>query len=465
MATAPRPNVLILIPHDLGDHLNCYGHPSVRSPHLDALASEGVRFANYFTSVPECTSSRACMLTGLHCHQNGLMGLGGWGWELRPEVPHLAARFRDGGYDTRLFGTQHETAGSTESLGYQYHVPSPGSRVTDVCRNVVDFLRSPDACSGTPWFASAGFFNVHRVWQNTPMFRPDEVDVPPYLPDNPTIRDDLTRFHQDILEMDAAVGNVLHELRNSDVGRNTIVVFTTDHGAAFPRAKATLYDPGIHIPLIMRWPERMEGGRVFDPLLGNVDFTPTLLECCGLPVPEGLSGRSFLPLVDGGDYCERDAVYGALFYDVSYDPMHYVRTRTHKYIRSFAVTPEEAAGADPAVLSTFKGGSWVRVDDLDVLSSPAWQSMEHDCPKPPPEELYDLVADPLEQHNLADDPAAANVLRGMRQAMQEMMERTESPLLNGGHVQPPEIQREKAAAAQPGGPRYLEAVAARNRNR
>ena len=194
-----------------------------------------------------------------------------------------------------------------------------------------------------------------------------------------------------------------------------------------------------------------------------VNITPTILECCGLPVPDRLSGRSLLPLVDGGDYNEREAVFGVLFYDVSYDPMHYVRTRTHKYIRSFAVTPEEAADAAPAVLSTFKGGNWVRVDDLDVLSSPAWQSMEHECPRPPPEELYDLVADPLEQHNLADHPAAADILHEMRQAMQAMMERTSSPLLNGGHVPPPEIQREKAAMAQPGGPMYLKTVASRKR--
>ncbi|MCK5805394.1 MAG: sulfatase-like hydrolase/transferase, partial [Lentisphaeria bacterium] len=286
MTDNQRPNVLILIPHDLGDHLNCYGHPTVRSPHLDGLASEGVRFTNYFTSAPECTSSRGCMLTGQHSHQHGLMGLGGWGWNLYPDVPHLAARLRDGGYNTHLFGMHHEGGGPAESIGYQHHVSPKGSRVADVCRNLIEFLRSPDSHSGTPWFASAGFSNVHRVWNNTPTFSPDEVDVPPYLPDNPTIRDDLTRFHQDILEMDAAVGEVLRELRNSEAGKNTIVVFTTDHGAAFPHAKATFYDPGIHIPLIMHWPGRMEGGRVFDQLLGNVDFTPTILECCGLPVPD-----------------------------------------------------------------------------------------------------------------------------------------------------------------------------------
>jgi arylsulfatase A-like enzyme len=462
MSYEDRPNVLILIPHDLGDYLNCYGHGDVRSPNLDRMATEGVRFTNYFTSVPECTSSRGCMLTGMHSHQHGLMGLGHFGWELYPHVPHLATRFRDGGYATHLFGMQHETPGSPEKLGYENIHPSPHCQVADVCRNVVDFLRSPRAHSDTPWYASAGFFNVHRDWHNTPTFSPEDVDVPPYLPDNPAIRKDLTLFYQDILEMDAAIGEVLRELRDSEAGDNTIIIFTTDHGAGFPHAKATFYDPGIHIPLIMYWPGRMEGGKAFDPLLSNVDFAPTLLECCGLPVPDGVPGRSFLPLVDGRDYVERDAVFGALFYDVSYDPMHYVRTRTHKYIRSFAVTPEDAAGADPEALATFRGGKWVRVDDLDVLSSPAWQSMEADYPKPPPEELYDLVADPHELHNIADDPAAAGVLAEMRRIMQDMMERTASPLRDGGHVAPPPVQREKGRETRPGSPGYLKLVARRN---
>ncbi|NOY80525.1 MAG: sulfatase [Kiritimatiellaeota bacterium] len=442
MRTDRRPNVLVFIPHDLGDYLHCYGHPTVRSPHLDELASEGVRFTSYFTSAPECTSSRGCMMTGRHSHQHGLMGLCWFGWDIFPRVPHLAARLRDAGYQTHLFGMQHETDGPPDRLGYLHNHPSPGCHAANVCRDLVEFLRSTDARSGSPWFACAGFKQVHRPWDNTSAFAPDAVNVPPYLPDNPTIRDDLTHFHQDILEMDTAIGEVLSELRRSDVGERTMVVFTTDHGAAFPHAKATFYDPGIHIPLIVHWPGHMEGGREFNELLSNVDFTPTILDCCGLDVPGDIPGRSFLPLIRGEPYHDREAVYGALFYDVSYDPMHYVRTGTHKYIRSFAVTPEDAEGADERVLATFVAGRWIRVDDADVMSSPAWQSMDVDCSRPLREELYDLARDPWEQRNLVESPEAQSVLHGLRYRLRRMMEDTQSPLLDG-HVAPPRKQVEQ----------------------
>ena len=112
------PNVLIFLPHDLGDTLGCCGHATVRTPHLDGLAARGARFANYFTPAPECTPSRGCMFTGLYTHQHGLMGLSNFGWELAPSAPHLAQRLRLAGYHTHLFGLQHETDNPPASLGY-----------------------------------------------------------------------------------------------------------------------------------------------------------------------------------------------------------------------------------------------------------------------------------------------------------------------------------------------------------
>ncbi len=436
-----RPNVLLFIPHDLGDHLHCYGHPTVRSPHLDDLAGKGVRFTNHFTTCPECTSSRGSLFAGLSPHRNGLMGLAGFGWELFPGVSHLARRLADGGYDTHLFGFQHETSGDPQRLGYAHVHRGTNIQAGTVCHGLARFIREAGSSGDAPWFACAGFSHVHRPWNNTSTFAAEEVDVPPYLPDNPIIRDDLTHFHQDILEMDEAIGGVLGELRASDAYENTLVIFTTDHGIGFPHAKATLYDPGLHIPLIMHWPGRFEGGRAHGQLLSNVDFTPTLLECCGLPSAEDLEGRSFLPLLEGRPYAERNAVFSSLFYDVSYDPMHSVRTRSHKYIRSFAVTAEDAEGADPRVLSTFAAGIWIRVDDADVMSREAWRSLDVDCSRPPREELYDLSADPLEMNNLASDPTRVPLLREMRERMHRMMVDTESPLLDG-HVPPPDRQVE-----------------------
>jgi len=277
--------------------------------------------------------------------------------------------------------------------------------------------------------------------------------VPPYLPDNRVVRSDLARFCQSVLDLDTAVGTALATLDASGAAPDTLVIFTTDHGFGFPRAKATLYDPGIHIPLIMHWPGVADGGRTCDCLISNTDVVPTLADICGFPVPDDLDGRSFAAAVRGGQQVGRNAVTGGLFYDVAYDPMHYVRTRTHKYMRSFAVTETDAAGADPEVLSDFTAGQWIRVEDYDVMSGSAWQSMASPQPKPPVEELYDLTSDPWEQHNLMDVPGHECVLEDMRARLGRFMAESQSPLTTG-HVPPTPRQRELGRKHWPGGPKY-----------
>ena len=135
-----RPNVLMFMLHDLGDHLGCYGHDTVKSPCIDSLAQKGVRFTNYFTAAPECTPSRAGMMTGLYTHQNGLMGLCHRGWEFKPETKHLAQYLAEGGYRTLLFGMQHETGGPPERLGYQEAFSKNDISAGAVCNEMVAFL-------------------------------------------------------------------------------------------------------------------------------------------------------------------------------------------------------------------------------------------------------------------------------------------------------------------------------------
>jgi len=429
-----RPNVLMFMLHDLGDHLGCYGHETVESPNVDGLAERGARLGSYFTAAPECTPSRAGMFTGQFTHQNGLMGLCHRGWEFNSDAKHLAQYLAEGGYETHLFGLQHETSGNPERLGYLHAHSQDDKSAPIVCQAAIDFVEQT-AEGDAPFFAHVGFFDVHRAWNEDTDIDPDTIGVPPYLPDNSEVRRDLTHFHQNIKDTDHAIGGVLDAIERSDIANNTVIIFTTDHGCPFPRAKSTYYDPGISIPLVIFRAGHFEGGDVHDALLSNLDFMPTILEICGCDVPDGIEGRSFLPVLEGQDAVGRTAVFGALYYDAFYDPIHCVRTRTHKYVRSFAVTAEDVEGADPEVLAKHKTGTWIRADDSDVQRSLAWQSMLGDYEKPPPEELYDLAADPLERNNLAEDPASASVLEEMRDLMQEMMVRSSSPLLNG-HVSP-----------------------------
>jgi N-sulfoglucosamine sulfohydrolase len=457
MANADRPNILILLPHDLGDFLGCYGHSTVRSPNIDQLAGKGVMFRKCFTTAPECTPSRSSLMTGLYTHQNGLMGLSNFGWSLK--VPHLAERLKDTGYRTHQFGFQHETHQPVETLGYDHAHHDGGNEADKVCANLCSFIKSQEAQSDQPWFACAGFRHVHRAWPRATRYRPEDVGVPDWLPDVLEVRKDLARFYQDIEDLDTAVGTVFQSLEQTGVDKKTLVIFTTDHGAAFPGAKATFYDPGIHVPLILHWAGQSEGGMVHNMPISNMDVAPTLLELAGSPLPKGLSGRSFLPLLQGRGYTPRDEVCGALYYDVAYDPMHYVRTESHKYIRSFVTDEDEAAGADPETLTTFAAGRWVRVDDFDVLTSPSWQELAPDggSPRPPTEELYDLRTDPRERINLARRPEAQSVLTDMRKRLQIMMLETDSPLIEG-HVPPPDKQREAVHSHGPGTPLFWESV-------
>lgn len=443
-----RPNILVMIPHDLGDHLNCYGHLSVRSPSLNRMAEEGIRFTNLFTTSPECSPSRSGFYTGFQPHQNGMMGLSSFGWRLNADTPHLAKRLSNGGYETLLFGFQHEAlhdpAEACEQLGYRQIRAQGNHDVTHVCSELAKFIRDESQSlnvdqDGRPWLACAGFHHVHRQWPENRDFNVDELEVPQYLDDTPITREEIAQLHQSIYDMDSAIGDVLNALRETGQKENTVVLFTTDHGIAFPGAKATFYDPGIKLAGIL-WGGGISCCREIDGLVSNLDFAPTFLAIAGIEPPTEMRGRSLAPLINGESYKEREAVYGSLFYDVAYDPMHYVRTKDYKYIRSFAVFERDKEDVEEGVMTTFAAGHLVRVDDFDVLTSPTWQEMKREMPKPCREELYCLREDPLERNNVVDNIEYASILVKMRELMNRMMRETNSPLLDG-HVAPTEEQK------------------------
>jgi N-sulfoglucosamine sulfohydrolase len=429
-----KPNVLMFIPHDLGDFLSCYGHEDVISPNLDRLADDGVKFNNYFAVAPECTTSRSCMLTGQYPHQNGLVGLAHFGWKLNDPGQHLAARMRDNGYETFLFGAQHETSGPGEELGYM-NCFRESAKVENVCSSVCDFLRQHKD-EDSPWFIHAGFHDVHRRWDETTSFRPEDVILPPYLPDKPEVRREYTLFYQSIMNMDAAIGRVIDELDKSGLRENTLVIFTTDHGSPFPRAKSTLYDPGIRIPLIMSHPD-FKKGQSISALCSNLDYSPTVMDFCNMPLPSGIEGESMMPLLSGETDILHSEIYGAVFFDVSYDPMYYVRDKDYKYIRSFGVDKEEAADIHPEIVCSYQSGQWIRLDDYDVMVNGAdtWNAIGKSGQPPPKEELYNLKEDPLELNNLVDNPEYARQLEHMSGLLHSMLKRTNAPV-PGNHIKP-----------------------------
>ncbi len=424
-APVPRPNVLFIILHDLGTQLGCYGDPSLRTTNVDGLAEEGVRFDNYFCTTPLCSPSRGSIMTGRHPHVNGLNGLAHRGFSLNPDERCLPELLTEAGYETLLFGFQHETSDPAR-LGYQWvserQRPFRCDLVTPL---VVDFLKGR-ASSGKqePFFAMVGWSEVHRDFKSE-VYTPDDpadVHVPGYLPDTLEVREDIGDFHGLIHAADACVGKLLQALDETGLAENTWVIFTTDHGIAFPRAKSTLYDPGIRTACIMRWPAGFEGGKAYGNLLSNVDMLPSVLEAAGSPTPENVEGRSFLPMLTGGDYQERDRIYAEKTYHDIYDPMRAIRTERHKYIRSYEERPMLPLPTDIARSLSAKS-----------LGPEAKQVR-------PPEELYDLEHDPLEMNNLIGNPEYEEVYRRLRGELERWQKETNDPLL-GGPMAPPEGAR------------------------
>ncbi len=412
-----RLNIVVIITHDTGRHLGCYGR-GVPSPHLDKLAETGVQFTQAFCTAPQCSPSRASLLTGLMPHRHGLIGLAHRGFRLRPDVTLLPKLLTQAGYTTHLFGLQHETTWDrVAELGYQ-HVHRPdGLSCLKVTPLVLDFLTNQPK---QPFFAMVGFTETHRPFPKATTSL-EQVRVPSFLPDAPEARQDIADLNEAVKRVGESVGQIIAALKRTRLWDNTLLIFTTDHGIAFPGAKATLFDPGVEISLLMHGPDEFSGGKTITAMVSNADLMPTLCELAGIEPPSGLDGKSLLPLLR--DKIERlhQRLFLELTYHAAYDPMRGVRTERFKYIRSFADRPFWLPPNGDNGLTK----DWFRLNRPDVFQTPR-----------PKEMLFDLHADPLEQRNLADDPAYANVLAEMRKSVEQWMAATDDPLRHR-HVLPP----------------------------
>lgn len=444
---AERPNLLLITCHDLGRFLGCYGNETVQSPALDRLAAEGTRFTRAFCTAPQCSPSRASLFTGRYPHSNGVLGLthAQFAWDLGPEERHLGQILREAGYTTALAGVHHESrSGSAAAIaarcgmdtilaqhGMESIVPqSRAEDLTDAALGWFDRARGREQ----PWYLQIGYHEPHRVAARTraedgymgfigDYLAPDEergVAVPPYLQDTALAREELAELQGAVRALDAAVGRLLAGLRERGLDERTIVLFTTDHGLALPRAKCSLYDPGLETALILRAPDRaIAGGRTLDTLVSNVDLLPTLLDLLGLPIPERVQGRSLAPALRSEGFTPREAIFGEMTYHDYYDPRRCVRTARHKLIVNFTAAP---GFMDPSQ-------SW-RPRTVTVV--PPDPALDYH----PLLELYDLADDPYEWHNLADDPAHATVRGELLDLLAQWMRDTGDPLLQGA-VTPP----------------------------
>lgn len=412
-----------MITHDTGRYLGCYGHNDVHSPELDQLAENGVQFNEYYCPAPQCSPSRGSILSGKYPHNNGLIGLAHLDFTISEETKLLPHYFSEGGYETALIGFSHETIGeedfgvysSKEKLGYEKYIGVEGSRSPEVADKAIDYLKEKAATKdGKPFYANIGFWETHRTFDEYEEMKANanDIEVPDYLPDTPQIREDLALFHGSIKVLDEAVGRVMRALRDLELDQNTIVVFTTDHGIAFPRAKGTFKTAGLETALLMSGP-MFKKGRKLDQLLCNVDMLPTLIELAGLDIPDGIDGTSFKHLLLDEEGTDRDSFFCELTWHDKYHPMRGIRTAQYQYVKNLRKGPK----------------IYMPVDIHRSPSGPAVQD-EYYVPNEP-EELYDVVKDPYQDNNLASNPEYATVLADLREKVLHWMEQTDDPLLKG----------------------------------
>lgn len=384
-------NVLIIHWHDLGRHLTSYGVDGVVSPHTDKLASDGFLFTDAHATAPLCSPSRGSVFSGQYPHSNGIVGLAHHGWEYHDEVQTLPEILADHGWYSALFGMQHETS-HPKRLGYDNYDVS-NSYCDHVTSLAQEFLVKHRDGTKQPFLLTAGFFETHRPYPASEYdyADPASVTIPPHLPDTPEVREDLAGFYGSITKADAAVGRLLSTLDELGYAENTWVVFFTDHGAAFPREKSTLYAGGTGIAFMIRPPKgRGIEPRVYDDLFSGVDVVPTVLDLIGLPIPESVQGVSHAPrLVGDAAEPSRSEVFTEKTFHDSFDPIRAVRTKDFSYIVNYVEGPELD----------------LPLDIQDSLSGQAVQG-QHDAPRAEVE-LYDLRNDPDETTNVANLPEYA----------------------------------------------------------
>jgi arylsulfatase A-like enzyme len=412
----PGPNIVYLHSHDTGRYVQPYGH-QIPTPNIQRLADQGLLFRQAFCAAPSCSGSRACLLTGQWAHVNGMMGLAHRGWELSDYGRHIVHPLREAGYWSALIGEQHVSR-DPAVLGYDHVVDIGTTRVHSIAPAALQLLRSHPP---EPFFLSIGFFETHREFFEPSSVRDALYGAPPaQLPDTPATRADMAAFKASARSLDQGVGAVLHGLDEAGVADNTLVVLTTDHGLPFPGAKGSLTDRGLGVMLIIRGPGGFHGGHVTDALTSHVDIYPTLLELAGAPVPDGIHGHSLMPLVRRETRQVRTELFAELTYHAAYDPQRAIRTDRHKLIRHFGDRLE-------VVLPN--------VDDSpskSLLLDAGWAAERR-----PSVELYDLILDPMEMRNLAEDPEHANVLAELSRRLEEWMADTADPLLDGPVPAPP----------------------------
>jgi N-sulfoglucosamine sulfohydrolase len=426
-----RPNILYIHSHDTGRYVQPYGH-NIPTPNIQRLAEQGILFRQGFCAAPTCSPSRAALLTGQCAHSSGMLGLAHRGFSLDDYNQHIIYTLREAGYQSTLIGVQH-VARESEAIGYDRTVTLKNHHVEHVAPAAVEFLNnSPQE----PFFLSVGTIETHREFHQPGPQEDARFCLPPYpVSDTPQTREDMAAFKASARLFDQGVGAIVDALGANGLANNTLVICTTDHGIAFPGMKCTLTDHGIGVMLIMRGPGDFASAQICDAMVSHVDLFPTICDILGVEPPAWPQGKSMMPLIRGERAEINDEIFAEVTYHAAYEPQRAVRTQRWKYIRRF---------------ESRRGPVLPNCDDSP--SKDVW--LQHGWRERPPalEQLYDLVFDPNETHNLAGGPSVTEVLNEMRGRLDRWMQATDDPLLRGPVPAPVGAQINDPDGLSPGEP-------------
>ncbi|GAB4039078.1 sulfatase family protein [Spirosoma gilvum] len=454
-----RPNIVLIVSDDHGrEAVGCYGNTTIRTPHIDQLAADGVRFSHAFCTTASCSPSRSVLLTGIHNHANGMYGL-------EHQIHHfssfdtvrsLPVLLEQSGYRTARIGKLHVAPESVYhfqkvlGVGKVNDPTSIGRSPVEMARACYEFMAGTAEQSDKPFFLYFATDDPHRsntvapdgspifdgskpnLFGNRPggypqvgdhFYQPRDVNVPAYLPDNRATRMELAQYYEAISRLDQGVGRLMDYLKETGQYDNTLIVYLSDNGAPFPGAKTNLYEPGMRLPCIVKLPKPQKRGFVQEAMISWVDVMPTLLDFAGVePGKIRTHGRSFKAIVEQEKVSGWDDVYAShsLHEVTMYYPMRVLRERRYKLIFNVA-----NALPYPMALDLYHSFTWQ--DGLKRGDKLFGKRTVTTYLHRPRFELYDLQTDPDEVHNLATNPKYRDILTRMQAKLKAFQQQTRDP--------------------------------------
>ena len=437
---AEKPNILLLLSDDHSyPFLSCYGDSNVKTPSIDRLANEGMKFHRFFTAAPQCVPSRAALMTGRSPVASRMTRFSA---PLPRDEVTLPELLRDqGGYYTGVCGRSFHLDGSNKSgqamltvferntlktFKDRVHYLRTGSD-KEVSKQLAEFLDAKPA--DKPFFMWANFSDPHHVWNAPDTFRPDpsSLKLPLHWPELPGMRNQLADYCAEVNRLDGTVGEVIGLLEKRGLLEKTLVVFAGDNGAALPHGKGSLYDPGSNVPFLVRWPGVVQPRGESRALVSGEDIAPTLLEAVGLDKYSKMSGVSILPLLKGEAHEQRKFIFvergphgsapvTSKMSSSGYDLSRAVRSDRYKFIYNctpwIPYSPVDSSG----------GAAWKEIQAGNESGKllPGVKATYFSNPRPV-YEFYDLDKDPSELENLSGQARVASEEQLLREALAEKM--------------------------------------------